>query len=464
METDDNSTSLRVESFSCYLSNPEDQSFIHKLGGAYEYPYPAVFSPPETAFSVSSVRATIKPSSDNTRDNLANLRVDSFSSYLKAEEENNFAFKTTGPPVQDSTIAFVFPQQASLGTPKHQERTKSKDGELNIFGADKYFSMKLDYGAVPTTGVKYGGQMNKGMVDLPHLKPSFQTGTPSICSKASSFNSQSALLQNLQRSRSQTKQKKMTGRRFFASFGCQGPCLDKKAVYVDETIGHGKVSKLALTSVPSMREKLSVVKKHVDDQDPSIEEQRKSLEVFGSDKMRKGDISVNLERKLSMLTWDAIPKVEDLPTTTIGSSTVGDDMASDASSDLFEIENISSSGYGHMNSQTTGDNYVPAGCMSTITTQHAPSEASIEWSVITASAADYSSVISDYDEKRISIAGNTTSRINAANKNSNTKYTVGKEGQKTHPGGLLGCKSNKAVSVVETVYKTGEKAKHHQRG
>lgn len=457
MAADDNTTSLRIASFSCYLSNPEDQSFIHKLGGAYEDPYP------ETAFSVSSERATIKPPSNNsTRDNLANLRVDSFSSYLKAEEDNNFAFKTIGPPVQDATIAFVFPQQASVtvGTPKYQERTKSKDGELNIFGADKYFNMKLDYGAVPTTVVKYGGQMNKGMVDLPYLKPSCRTGTQSICSEASSFNSQSALLQNLQTSKSQTKQKKMTGRRFLSSFGCQGPCLDKKAVSVDETIGHGKVSKLALSSGPSMRDKLSIVK----NQDPSIEEQRKSLEVFGSDKMRKGEIAGNLERKLSMLTWDAIPKVQDIPITTIGSGTVGDDMASDASSDLFEIENISSSGYGHMNSQTRGDNYVPTGCISPITTQYAPSEASIEWSVITSSAADYSSVISDYGEKWISIAANTTSRINAANKNTNTKYAVGKEGQKTRPGGLLGCKSNKAVSVVETVYKTGEKAKHHQRG
>ncbi|XP_060196020.1 protein PHYTOCHROME KINASE SUBSTRATE 3-like [Lycium barbarum] len=449
METDDNATS-RVASFSCYLSNPEDQSFIHKLGGTYDELYP-------------TKAPTIKASSNNTQDNLANLCVESLSTYLKAEGDN-FAFKTSGAaPVQDPTIAFVFPQQALAGSQKHHERTKSKDGELSIFGADKYFNMKLEYGAgIPTTGVKYGGQTNKGTVNLPHVKPSSRTGTPSICSEASSFNSQSALLQNLPRNR---KQNKMTGRRFFASFGCQGPCSGKKAVYVDKTLERGlsqpgskhSAGNFALSSgTPSVNEKLRVVKKHSDDQDPIIGEPRKSIEVFGSSKMRKGDIAVNLERKLSMLTWDAIPKAaQNITTTTIGSSIVCDDMASDASSDLFEIENISTCGYGHnMNSKTS--DYVP-GCMSPTTTQYAPSEASIEWSVITASAADYSSVISDYDAKRISNNGHA--------KNTKTKNAVGKEDQKTpRPGGLLGCKSHKAVSVVETVYKTSEKTKHHQRG
>ncbi|XP_055830500.1 protein PHYTOCHROME KINASE SUBSTRATE 3-like [Solanum dulcamara] len=466
MEANNNVTSVRVASFSCYLSNPDDQSFLHKLGGSYEEPYPAAENP----FSVRATKAsTIKPSSNKTQDNLANLRVESFSSYLK-NEEDNFAFKTSGAaPVQDPTIAFVFPQRTLVGTQKHQERTKLEDGELSIFGADKYFNKKLEYGAVPTTKVKYGGQTNKGMVDLPHMKSSSRTGTPSIYSEASSFNSQSALLQNLQRNRHQTNQKKLTRRRFFASFGCPGPCSGKKAVCVDKSSEPGlsqtgskpSAGHFALSSgTASVDEKLRVVKKHLNDQDQTIEEQRKSIEVFGSGKMRKGDIAVNLERKLSMLSWDAIPKAQNLPTTTIGSSTVCDDMASDASSDLFEIENISSCGYGLMNSQTR--DYVP-GCMSP-TTQYAPSEASIEWSVITASAAGYSSVMSDYDEKRISISGDAISRNAACTKTKTIKNAVGKEDQKARPGGLLGCKSNKAVSVVETVYKTGENTKHHQRG
>ncbi|KAF3648370.1 putative methyltransferase PMT2-like [Capsicum annuum] len=463
MSADDNATGLRVASFSCYLSNPEE-SFVHKLnGGAVEPPF---ISPPETPFSVTKVKAakaaTAKSSSNSTKDNLANLRVESFSSYLKTGEDN-FALKASGAPVRDPTIAFVFPQQPSYRNANQLEQSKSKDGEISIFGADKYFNMQLEYGAASSpAGVKYRGRrLNEGTVDLPHLKNDSRSGTPSICSESSSWNSHNALLQNLPRNVYQTKQKKMTRMRFLPTFSCQGPCLDKKAVYVNESMGlrfsqpgskHGGMSPFALTSGPCKSE----VQQHWNDHNLSIEEQRKSLEVFGSGKMRKGDIAVNLERKLSMLTWDAIPKAPNLPTTTNGSSTACDDIASDASSDLFEIENISSGEYGLVNTQTSGD-YMSSSCMSP-TTQYAPSEASIEWSVVTASAADYSSIISDYDEKNFGFGDYTSSR-NAANK---TKNPVGKdEVHKTHPGtGLLGCKSQKAVNVAEsTVHKTCERAK-----
>ncbi|XP_009772036.1 protein PHYTOCHROME KINASE SUBSTRATE 3-like [Nicotiana sylvestris] len=438
MAADDNTTSLRIASFSCYLSNPEE-SFVQKIGGAVES---ALISPPEIPFSLTAVKAakaaTAKPSLNSNQDNPANLRVESFSSYLKTKEDN-FVFKNLAAPVQDPTIAFVFPQQV-----KQLERNKSKDGEISIFGADKYFNMDLDYGAAP---LPPAGVMKYRGINPPNLKPNVQSGTPSICSEASSWNSQNALLRNIRRNGYQTKQKKTT-RRFLDTLACQ-PCSDKKAVYVDESIGHAISQPGPKHGVgPSA---LSLA------QDQSIEEQRKSLEVFGSGKMGKGDIAVNLERKLSMLTWDAIPKAQNLPTTTNGSSTVCDDMASDASSDLFEIENISSSGYGLVNTQTSGD-CMSSSCMSP-TTQYAPSEVSIEWSVVTASAADYSSIISDYDEKNFGISGNINSR-NATNKTTKNKNTVGKEVQKTRPStGLLGCKSHKAVNVAETVHKTSDKAK-----
>ncbi|KAL2513949.1 protein PHYTOCHROME KINASE SUBSTRATE 3 [Forsythia ovata] len=47
-----------------------------------------------------------------------------------------------------------------------------------------------------------------------------------------------------------------------------------------------------------------------------------------------------MEGKLSMLTWDAIRKRQNLPTSTLGSITICEYLASDVSSDLFEIENI----------------------------------------------------------------------------------------------------------------------------
>ncbi|XP_004236010.1 protein PHYTOCHROME KINASE SUBSTRATE 3 [Solanum lycopersicum] len=445
MSADDNATGLRVASFSCYLSNPEE-SFVHKLnGGAVE---PAFISPPETPFSVTKA-ATAKPSLNGTKDNLANLRMESFSSYLKTGEDN-FAFKASGAPVRDPTIAFVFPQQPSFHSATQLEQIKSKDGEISIFGADKYFNMQLDYGAAASpAGVKYRGRLNEGTVDVPHVKHNSQSGTPSICSESSSWNSKNALLQNLgQNVVYPTKQKKMTRMRFLPTFTCQGPCLDKKAVYVNESIGLGfsqtgsKRSPFALSSGPCGTE----VQTHWDDHNLSIEDQRKSLEVFGSGKIGKGDIAVNLERKLSMLTWDAIPKAQNLH----GSSTACDDMASDASSDLFEIENISSSEYGLLNTQTSGDY---SSCMSPTTQYDAPSEASIEWSVVTASAADYLSVISDYDEKNFGFGDYTSSR-NTANKTTKIKNPAVKEVQKTHPStGLLGCKTQKAVNVAETVHK-----------
>ncbi|KAL0342634.1 UNVERIFIED_CONTAM: protein PHYTOCHROME KINASE SUBSTRATE 3 [Sesamum calycinum] len=104
-----------------------------------------------------------------------------------------------------------------------------------------------------------------------------------------------------------------------------------------------------------------------------------------------------MERKLSMLTWDAIPKGQNLPTSTVGSGTICDDMASDASSDLFEIENISGSMYPvQLTAGIAADDM--SICMSPAS-QYAPSEASIQWSVVTASAADYSSVLSDYNDE-----------------------------------------------------------------
>ncbi|CAA3030104.1 PHYTOCHROME KINASE SUBSTRATE 3-like [Olea europaea subsp. europaea] len=183
---------------------------------------------------------------------------------------------------------------------------------------------------------------------------------------------------------------------------------------------------------------------------------RESLEIFGSRNGTKGDIANNLERKLSMLTWDAIPKGQYLPTSTLGSSIICDDLASDASSDLFEIENISGTVYPLLKADQETDNV--SICMSP-PMQYTPSEASIEGSVVTANAADYSSVISDYDERSVSIAGDMFSR-NVTKKTCETKNIRGKEMQKSKPGGLLGCKNHKAVDVAKTTYKSNEKAKH----
>ena len=155
-----------------------------------------------------------------------------------------------------------------------------------------------------------------------------------------------------------------------------------------------------------------------------------------------------MERKLSVLTWDAIPakpynnKVSPKASRPgSGRSGAGhEDMDSDASSDLFEIENITA---GTMRRPSDQDTLSRCGTPNNNLYGHIgdyePSETSIEWSVVTASAA--ADLGLDYDEKKL-----------AANARPPT-------GQKPAPrrrpnSGILGCNSQKSVSVAETAHKT----------
>ncbi|XP_022036736.1 protein PHYTOCHROME KINASE SUBSTRATE 3-like [Helianthus annuus] len=129
---------------------------------------------------------------------------------------------------------------------------------------------------------------------------------------------------------------------------------------------------------------------------------KKSFEPCHSETINKGDIMKNLERKMSVLTWDAIPKANDELM-----SIAYDDVASDASSDLFEIEIFSRSG----------------------------------------SFAEFSSAYnSDYDEK--------------TQAKTKTKTATRKKPQKTTYACLLGCKSQQSVKVAEPVYKPTKNLKH----
>ncbi|XP_059642683.1 protein PHYTOCHROME KINASE SUBSTRATE 3-like [Cornus florida] len=392
-------------------------------------------------------------------DSINHLRVASFSAYLNTPEEKNFVLKLDGA-IMESSPAIISPEE----TPRSSGRSKTKEGEISIFGADKYFNMKMDYGTRGMTDNKERKQWQKkeDRDDLHHLKPRFRTGTPSAPSEAS-WNSQAALLPSLAKASPQMKQKRAIGKRFFLGFGCSVPCMDKKSVHTSESAeqneskqsqhGSKRGDHFAFPILNPGVENLPVKKQLEEEEKKTEEEARKSLEVFGSSTTKKGDIAVNLERKLSMLTWDAIPKAPTLPTTLVGSCTaVCDDMASDASSDLFEIENISGTGQYSLLTRQASDNM--SGCM-TPTTLYEPSEASIEWSVVTASVADVS-VISDYDEKYIINAGDMTGAITTS-KAAKTR-SIASNAQKNLPGGLLGCRAHKAVSVAETAYRANGKA------
>ena len=441
-------------------------------------------------------------------DNAANslhLRDASFSAYLRTSEEN-FAVKLA-ESIQSPYLALASTQEAPY-PPVNLGRTMTEEeGELRVFGAEKYFNMKVDDGRrrLTTGSPLKQRQMKEDRADLPCTKPKIKPGTPSACSEAS-WNSHTALLPRLLRNPSQNKQRKANARMIFPGFGCNGSCSDKKSVYVDTNAEpggiHGKETRkkvpqndlnphmldrtrLAQPGFPvkndlhsrsfhkantrlnreeyygcpitnsgpiSLRVKGELVDKTAE------EEGRKSIEVFGSHMLKKGDVATNLERKLSVLTWDAIPKAPTVPVPTISEGTGAfEDNESDASSDLFEIENLSSSGHPLFSRQPSD------GGLSTCT-RYEPSEASIEWSVVTASAADFS-FVSDSDEQKPVESTENAREVNLV-RPSRTKSMVGtgrEAAQRSRPTGLLGCRSDKAVKVSEPGYRTMDKAKSDSR-
>ncbi|KAE8729830.1 Sphingoid base hydroxylase 2 [Hibiscus syriacus] len=101
------------------------------------------------------------------------------------------------------------------------------------------------------------------------------------------------------------------------------------------------------------------------------------------------------------------------------------DKESDASSDLFKIESL------------TGK---PNRC-------YVPGGASIEWSVVTASAADY-------DERRPPTSLSSPIKTFPTATDLKTKINV----QRPRSSGLLGCNSSKAVKIDGDAHKTNQKA------
>ncbi|KAK8604513.1 hypothetical protein V6N13_099453 [Hibiscus sabdariffa] len=321
----------------------------------------------------------------------------SFSSYLRVSTaEEIFVHNFADPGVAIGRIL---------------QRNMSPEAELSVFGAENYFNTELD-----DDWFSNKRQMGSRAPQWP--------GTPSATSEG-------ALLPSFMGNPSVNKQKRIDGRSFFSNLSCTGACSNGKSVHVNPiNVDRGRVHLKQLgrkliqeefqvkdvfdqTSVRSNREVCfpspvpKLGKQYLDDP-------RKSLEVFGSTATKKGDITKNLERKLSKLTWDAIPNV---PTRSIR---VDNDFESDCSSDLFEIDNIH------------GD-VLASDAKSSCMTPYAPSETSIEWSVTTAGAADCS-FVSDHDKKKSKTANAT------------------KEAQRSRSGGILGCKNRKAVMVAEAAY------------
>uniref|UniRef100_A0A6N2LX57 Protein PHYTOCHROME KINASE SUBSTRATE 1-like n=1 Tax=Salix viminalis TaxID=40686 RepID=A0A6N2LX57_SALVM len=398
----------------------------------------------------------------------SDLREASFSSYL-THREDNFVLKLTDQSVQFTPPANRVTSSQEISLPPSSERTKADEGEISVFGAERYFNMKLDDDSPRITDNINAGKCVREKeypVDLQQMRPKSRLGTPSVTSEAS-WNSQAALIPNSLRNSSPTRHQKVNERWFLSGFPCSGSCSDKKSVDTDKDTCrrgvHGKELRKESARTPigleEARKQSQSRSNQVKDEfhSPSFkrsnigskrrdyfvlpcvnsgvqnldfkggekkiieDDPRKSLEVFGSHLLKREDIALNLERKLSVLTWDAIPKAPNFPTTST-SSQMYEDIESDGSSDL---------------------------CMTPTSRCYEPSESSIEWSVVTASAAGFSAVSVDYDEKIL--AGN--SKINPG--------LASTAPRKSRPNGLLGCKNQKAVDVAEAAYKRNDKAKSH---
>ncbi|XP_008446342.2 protein PHYTOCHROME KINASE SUBSTRATE 1-like [Cucumis melo] len=393
---------------------------------------------------------------NNNNNNNYHLREASFSSYLNHAEKE-------------------FVRKLAESTRDHHRsnsiKTQEDDGDIEVFGAEKYFNGAI-FETTPKPLKFRPKRQQQKMMNILHTN---HPKTPSLRSE-SSWNSQNPLLQsstivntnsNASNPTKKKNKKKKNSSQLAKGFLYNCSCWDNKSV---ESINHNA----KLKSKPKPKQKQQQTKTGINFTFQSsipaeaakkmqiqVEEQqgRESIEVFGSSLMGKPSNNLdalnlnNLEKKLSTMTWnDIVPRVKDssnsnIPTTDNPNLIFNDDMESDASSDLFEIESLTKNPDSFLTRQGSDSTDY---CV-TPTTCYAPSEASIEWSIVTASAADFS-VVSDYDEHRLSISSPVRNVTSAAA----ATYI-----RRRRSNLLMGCKNQKAVMVAGDKY--GSAAEVHGR-
>ncbi|KAJ4960490.1 hypothetical protein NE237_020400 [Protea cynaroides] len=391
----------------------------------------------------------------------------SFSPYLNSTEQTfilKLAELTRNPsPTINGPLESPSHYQISLGR-------KKTDGEISVFGAERYFHGGID-NDTPRIAEKVVVKQHQRdeSPNLQFVKPKIKHRTPSICSKLS-WNSQSALLPSVLKDQSLHKQNRLQGKKFFAIFGSNFSCSDKKSIDVNNKsnvnygkemitkeptkIDHGPID-LVGTGINQKQFKedmflefgklrFSVVGEEEE------EKLRKSLGIFGSP---IGDLRLNQERELNMLTWDAIPEIKNTPAF-FGSGGYAKhelDIESDASSDLFEIESLTENAHRCLIRQ---ESYGMSSCVTP--TCYEPSEGSIDWSVVTARAAKFSTVLDHEERGSVSSALTSDDMILTTTTMTKTR-TTSTSRKERRPIMLSGCRSNKALKVANDAYKMLEK-------
>ncbi|KAL8227544.1 hypothetical protein R6Q57_015128 [Mikania cordata] len=378
--------------------------------------------------------------------NVVDLHDASFSSYLN-DNNKTMVLKLTHPSHINS-------------------KKKLEDGEIGIFGAEKYFKGVMDDQLSRTTphSIKHHPKDLQEADEEPS-KPKTGSVTPSVRSEAS-WNSRSGLLANdgSRTSHHSSKREKTNAvKSLLISLGCN--CNDNKSVKITENKilvkEHAKPpvkasggfidenKKEDCFSFPVMNTR-PMIRNEVPQEDESdivhVKTRRNSLEPFGSPVLEKGKKSFSLERKLTMLNWDGVtPRAENIDIN------IGDnnDAGSDASSDLFEIESFSTNGNNSFLARQASNG---RSSNATLPNGYAPSEASIAWSVVTASVAGFS-IVSDYEDTKMPKNQHMTMFKNSRGGADTERMIKG-------TGILSGCNSHKSVRVSgeHVVVGGGEKA------
>nr|XP_043634716.1 protein PHYTOCHROME KINASE SUBSTRATE 1-like [Erigeron canadensis] len=355
-----------------------------------------------------------------------NLRDVSFSCYLNKAEENMIRNLTN---------------QASDIPNNHHYSIRKKSEEIDVFGAEKYFKGEM---------IDVDHKTNQGFINISDTTSNLDRSdtqteefhrsfsekqrndqvsihTPSVRSSIS-WNSRSGLLPCTKQAPTKTEKGSKT-KKFLSRFGCN--CIDKKSTQISEkryiqVKETTKTVPLSSNFMPksTKNDYFSFPVLNSSDLNSNTNSDRSNSNtgvlagnLQGNNNNIKNE-QLSLGRKLSLLNdWDVdIPTEDEMYIPSSGMYNNSNDIDSDSSSDLFEIESFSTNG------NTSFLPHRASNC-------YAPSEVSIDWSVVTASAADF-----DDGGWR-----NSGGKVPAPENKSDDKKRVGI---------LSGCVNEKAVSVA----------------